>query len=65
MLRDSNDTDCYPNDQNMPNYIYNETTEYYEKCYSSCKFCSKQDTLSSNLNHNCLTCNDEYLKSYE
>ena len=65
MLRDSDDTDCYPNDQNMPNYIYNETTEYYEKCYSSCNFCSKQNTLSSNLNHNCKTCNDGYLKSYE
>ena len=65
MLRNSNDTDCYPNDQNIPNYIYNNITEYYEECYSSCKFCSKQKTLSSNLNHNCLTCNDGYLKSYE
>ena len=29
------------------------------------KFCSKQKDLSSNLNHNCLTCNDGYLKSYK
>ena len=65
MLKDSNDTDCYPNDQIIPNYIYNETTKYYEECYSSCKFCSKQKRLSSNLNHNCLTCKDGYLKSYE
>ena len=61
----SNDIDCYPNDQNMPNYIYNESTEYYEECYSSCKFCSRQKTLSSNLNHSCLTCNDGFLKSFE
>ena len=65
MLRNSSDTDCYPNDQNMPNYIYNKTTNYYEECYSSCKFCSRQKDLSSNLNHYCLTCNDGYLKSYE
>ena len=64
MLRDSDDTDCYPNDQNIPNYIYNEATKYYEECYPSCKFCSKQKSLSSNINHNCLTCNDGYLKSY-
>ena len=56
----SNDIDCYPNDQNMPNYIYNKSTEYYEECYSSCKFCSIQKTLSSNLNHSCLTCNDGF-----
>ena len=65
MMRNSSDTDCYPNDQNMPNYIYNKTTKYYEQCYSSCKFCSKQKDLSSNINHNCLTCNEGYLKSYE
>ena len=35
MMRDSSDKDCYPNDQNMPNYIYNKTTKYYEQCYSS------------------------------
>ena len=35
MLRDSNDTDFYPNDRNMPNYIYNEKSEYYKECYTS------------------------------
>ena len=64
-LRDSNDTNCYPNDQNFPNYIYDYSTSYYEKCYSSCKFCSLKGSLSSNLVHNCLTCNEGYLKSYE
>ena len=38
-LRNSSDTDCYPNDQNMPNFIYNKDTNYYEECYPSCKFC--------------------------
>ena len=63
-LRDSGDTNCYPNDQNMPNYIYYEDTNYYEKCYSSCKFCSIKASLSSNIEHNCLTCKEGYLKSY-
>ena len=63
-LRDSTDTECYPNDQNFPNYIYDFTTNYYEKCYLSCKFCSLKGSSSSNLNHNCLTCNEGYLKSY-
>ena len=64
MLRDSEDTDCYANDQNMPNYIYDKDTKYFEKCYPSCKFCSKKASLSSNLEHNCLTCKEGYLKSY-
>ena len=49
----------------MPNYIYDDTSMYYEKCYPSCKFCSKKESLSSNLTHNCLTCREGYLKSYE
>ena len=64
MLKDSGDINCYPNDQNMPNYIYDEDTDYYEKCYSSCKFCSIKSSLSSNIEHNCLTCKEGYLKSY-
>jgi hypothetical protein len=67
MLRDSSidDNDCYPNDQNMPNFIYDNTTGYYEKCFHSCKFCSKKESLSTNSEHNCLTCREGYLRSYE
>ena len=67
MLRDSSidDNDCYPNDQNMPNFIYDNTTGYYEKCFHSCKFCSKKESLSTSSEHNCLTCREGYLKSYE
>ena len=63
--RDSEDTECYPYDQNFPNYIYDSNTQYYEKCYPSCKFCSLKGSNSSNLKHNCLTCNEGYLRSYE
>ena len=64
-LRDSEDTECYPNDQNFPNYINDLNTSYYEKCYSSCIFCSLKNLLSSNLSHNFLACNEGYLRSYE
>ena len=64
-LRDSNDTDCYPNDQNFPNYIFDNNTNYYEKCFPSCKFCSLKNSSSSNLQHNCLACNEGYLRSYK
>ena len=38
---------------------------FYEKCFHSCKFCSLRNSLSSNSQHNCLTCNEGYLRSYE
>ena len=64
-LKESEDTECYPNDQNFPNYVYDSNTSYYEKCYSSCKFCSLRGLLSSKMNHNCLACKEGYLRSYE
>ena len=64
LLKDGNITECYSNDQNLPNYILNETTHYFEKCYPSCKFCRLNDEFSSSLKHNCMTCNEGYLKSY-
>ena len=64
ILKDENETECYSNDQNIPDHILNETTNYFEKCYPSCKFCSKNEELSSSINHNCMKCNEGYLKSY-
>jgi hypothetical protein len=60
-----NTDDCYPNNQLFKNYIYNSVTNYFEKCYISCDFCSSMESESSQLNHNCFSCSEGYLKSYE
>ena len=60
-----NTEDCYPNNQMFKNYIYNSTTKYFEKCYKSCEFCSAMGSESPQLNHNCYSCSEGYLKSYE
>ena len=64
LFKESNDTECYPNDQNFPYYIYNKTTDYFEKCYNSCIFCSLQGELSSKETQNCKICKEGYLRSY-
>ena len=64
LYRESEDTECYAIDQNFPNYIYNVTTNYFEKCYSSCIFCSIQREFSSAVSQNCKVCQEGYLRSY-
>ena len=60
-----NTNDCYPNNQLFKNYIYNSATNYFEKCYKSCDFCSLMNSASSQENHNCFSCEKGYLRSYE
>ena len=62
---DINDKNCYPIDQLLEGYIYNSTTKYFEKCFYTCKFCSKAGSLSSISEQNCLSCNDNYYFSYQ
>ena len=64
LFKESDDKECYPNDQNFPNYIYNKTTNYFEKCYPSCYFCSKENEFSTPQSQNCKVCQEGYLKSY-
>ena len=61
----SDDTNCYPINQVFEEYIYDPDTKHFEKCYSSCKFCSLRGSASSSINHNCLSCADGYIPSYE
>ena len=62
LLRDSSDNICYPKTQIIKGYKYNETTNFFEKCYSSCDFCSES---SGNIfNHKCEACAENYLPSY-
>jgi len=53
---------CYENGKLHKGYIYNENTHYFEKCYSSCDFCSSSSF--SNSEHKCLSCANGYLPSY-
>jgi len=61
----SEDSNCYPVTQTLEKYIYNSESKSFEECYISCKFCSKMNSESSNTEHNCLICDDEYIPSYE
>ena len=48
----------------MPFNIYNNITNYFEKCYSTCFFCSKVGELSKAQSQNCKVCKEGYLRSY-
>ena len=61
----SNSNYCYPKSQLYKNYIYNSTTNYFEKFFFSCEFCSLMGSLSTQFNQNCLSCSEGYLKSYK
>jgi len=65
MKRDDDNFECFSNDQNFLNYKYSNESNLFEKCYKSCKFCSEIDSKSSASSHNCLVCEDNYLKSYQ
>ena len=47
----------------MEGYIFYSGSGIFQKCYSSCQFCS--DISSSSSSHNCLSCKEGYLISYE
>ena len=59
-----NDNNCYPINQLFEGYIYNSTTNYFEKCYHSCKFCTLMGSKSSSSKHNCKVCSKGYYPSY-
>ena len=63
LIRDSNNHICYPITQNIKGFKYDVGTNYFEKCYASCSFCSEISTDSSN--HKCESCIDDYLPSYK
>ena len=63
-VKDSDeDTNCYPITQLLEGYKYYSGTKKFQKCYSSCQFCS--DISFSSSSHNCLSCKEGYLISYE
>ena len=58
-----NTDNCYPINQLFKKYVYNSATKYFEKCYKTCDFCSTSE--NSQQKHNCLSCAQGYLRSYE
>lgn len=64
-LNGASDDICYPVNQRMKGYIYDNTLKSFEKCYSSCDFCSKKGSESSSSEHNCEACSEGYYPSYE
>ena len=62
LIKNGNRT-CYPNDKYIKGYIYNNKTNLFEKCYSSCDFCSSLSSKSAD--HKCLSCANGYLTSYQ
>ena len=64
LYKESDDKGCYSTDQNLPFNIYNNITNYFEKCYSTCFFCSKVGELSTVQSQNCKVCKEGYLRSY-
>ena len=65
LYEDSEDNECYPADQNFPNYIHNKSTNFFEKCFPTCKFCSQNEKYSNYTLQNCKVCEDGYLRSYK
>ena len=61
----ASDSNCYPKDQIIENYIIDENSNQFKKCYSSCKFCLQSEENSTSTNHNCLSCKTGYSPSYE
>ena len=62
LIKNGNRT-CYPKDKNIKSYIFNNKSNLFEKCYSSCDFCSSLST--NNSDHKCLSCSNGYLTSYK
>jgi len=63
--KDSEDYNCYPINMRVEGYIYNSTSKMFIKCYDSCQFCNKSSEESSSSEHNCESCKEGYIPSYQ
>ena len=65
IIEDLENNNCYPKNMIIKTYFYNSNTNIFEKCYNSCQFCSKNYNENSSYEHNCESCLEEYLPSYQ
>ena len=54
--------ECFPSTYIVENYIYDNTTNQFLKCYTACEFCSESGGTSSA--QKCISCLPGYLHSY-
>ena len=55
--------ECFPSTYIVDNYIYDNETNKFLKCYKSCEFCSvSHGTINS---QKCISCFPDYIYSYE
>ena len=52
---------CYPLSFPVKYYIYDSKTNEFLNCYEECEYCSKDNSISSLNNHNCVSCFSGYL----
>ena len=57
--------ECFPIDHLIEGWLYDSNNNLFQRCYSTCKFCSKNKALSSSSNHNCLSCSNGTSFSYQ
>jgi hypothetical protein len=63
--KDSEDAECYPINKTVEGYVYNLASNMLVKCYDSCQFCKKSFEESSSSEHNCESCKEGYIPSYQ
>ena len=65
LIDSTSDNNCYPIDQLIKGYIYYENTQNFEKCYSSCDFCTEPVNISPSADHKCKACSEGFYPSYQ
>ena len=65
LFESTTDNNCYPIDQEINDYKYNENTKNFEKCYFSCKFCTEPINSDQSIEHKCKVCSEGFYPSYQ
>ena len=56
---------CYQKNLLLKGYMYDELSNKFKKCYSTCDFCYLSLAASSNTAHHCESCTDGYIFSFK
>ena len=58
------EAECFPITYIVDNYIYDDESHKFLKCYSTCEFCSESIDTASSDSQKCISCLPGYLYSY-
>ena len=50
--------ECIYNDSNLEKFYFDSENNYFKPCYETCKTCNRE---GNETDHNCLTCNTNYI----